>query len=187
MTWRLKHWRVDMCGAIVVLTGIVVGSWFGCFRPNSARAELVRLRDLEVDMQREYSLLQRKQSALVQKIAILREGAEEEGLLAEDHTIEVRLRALRALATTHGFTHMQILPVQWRSDAAVSAQTFSVMAQASYANLLSFMATFERSRGWADVSHLQIAPREKELVEFELSLTMFSEFGDDAARLEVQP
>lgn len=176
--------RVDGIGSILVAAGLFTFAWFGSLKADSAAGELEEIRSSQIDLQTEHSKLQKAIERNVAEWRSFKEKAQLEGKLDEQLPVQERLRAVRELADAHGWRDVHIMPVQWRSAVDVAEQTFSISANASYHQLLSFFQAFERSDTWADISHLVIKPSEQEKsgeheCQLELTLNFYSSYVPD--------
>ena len=174
--------RIDVLGVAVTLVGAGVGLWFGVARSDSAAQELDLILDRRMDMQTEHSTLQNAIQRDQGEFQQLQKQARREGNLDDQKPVQVRLRGIRNMADQHGWSDVQIMPVQWRSAADVAEQTFSITAVAGYMELLAFAAEFEASSTWADVSHLSIEPLSKQKAadlqrcKLEVTLNFYSSY-----------
>ncbi len=181
--------QVNVIGGVVVCLGIAMTVWFGALNTRSAASELSQIIDQQISLQTEHSKLQKKIGSYALEWEQLKEQAERQGNLDTQDPPEVRLRTIRQMAEGHGWRNIGIMPVQWRRVADVAEQTFSVTAEAPYAQFLLFLRAFESSSIWADISHLAVSPLPKDHLDkpqqcrLEITLNFYSSFEPEAKTL----
>ena len=165
-TWKKRVFTpIDLAGGLLVVAGLSVMVWFGWLKRDSAALELDQIRNQTTDMQSEHSRLQKIIARSQLEYQQTKESAEREGKLVTQLDLEDRLRGFRDLTGHHGWTDLQIIPVQWRSAEDVAEQTFNVTATCTYEQLLNFFHDFEVSSNWADISYFKAAAAPKAFLD----------------------
>lgn len=158
MRLRLFMTPVDIGGPVAVLGAVSVMLWLGWFKTDSATVELARLRHHQMDKQAQHSALQKEIESNEAQYREHADLAQSEGKLEQESPIVQRLRSVRESALAVGWADWQMMPLKTSYAADVVEESFTVTAQAGYAQLGAFLQDFEGSAGWADISHLRIVP-----------------------------
>lgn len=173
---------IHVGGALATLAVVVSVAWYAFADPETASGQLHQLsrevKELNEDLMRLHAVLD-QQSNRQRKLL---EAAQRLGRLPSKSPIDRDLKKISALASANGVKLLEVAPTSTVRYPNVLELRYRVKAEGVYADQLGFLADFERSAFWADVTYLRLAQRTKDqdgsdpIRQSEITVSFFSAF-----------
>lgn len=147
---------LDLTGAAMTVALLLMGGWYGLWRPSAAVAELTRLRK-EMDLKcKDQATLERETATFNTTLQERQRELAGTGAPPAKSPIEEDLRTITESMRRHGLRVSEVGPLGSTAYPGVLESRYRVRAGGTCAEIVRAFQDFEACRFWGDITHLQI-------------------------------